>query len=358
MEKLFHWQLVSFFLKKLTTALNSNKNTAKVPVLVIFAPTAAGKTALLQDLFGKGSPYFFKGKAEVVSADSMQVYRSMNIGTAKPDIDLQNELPHHLIDLCNPDEQFSASKFIDCAQECCKEIYSRKKIPVIAGGTGFYIKSFLQGLPDTPPSDPEVRQNLKEREKSEGIEKLYSELQQIDPISAARINKNDAYRILRAIEVYICAKRPLSSFKIPNELRDGFDFCTIVIGRGREELYERINKRVDIMFDQGLEAEYNSLIKAGYKSDSPGMSAIGYREFAEIFPDGIPSVKNDDVLQKLFDIREKIKKDSRNYAKKQYTIMKDIPEAEFLPLYGEQTISGAILEKISNFMHLTLDVQS
>ena len=336
--------------------MNSSNIQERIPVLVIFAPTAAGKTALLRNLFGEGSPYFFKGRAEIISADSMQVYRGMDIGTAKPDLLLQKELPHHLIDICNPDEQFSASQFIQKASECCGKLHERGKIPVVAGGTGFYIKSFLLGLPETPPGDSGIRALLVKRAENEGLPVLYEELKKIDAAAALKIHKNDAYRIERALEIFLCTGRPLSSFAVPRTLRSGFDFCTLVLARSREELYRRIDERVDSMFSSGLAMEFNSLVQAGYTSSSPGMAAIGYRELFSAFTNGIPFLPGgtlgaQDSL-KLEKVKDEIKKNSRHYAKKQYTIMKDIPGAAFCPLDSGKDSSVTALQKISDFMKL------
>ena len=305
----------------------------KIPVIVIFAPTATGKTALTEKLFGKGSHSFFKSKAEIISADSMAVYKGMDIGTAKPDPMLQNEIPHHMIDMVTPDIQFSVSEFVENADLFCKEINSRNKIPVIAGGTGFYIRNFLLGLPETPESDPALRNSLKEELEKCGINFMYQKLLTLDPVSAEKINKNDAYRILRAIEVFYLTGKPRSSFELSQKLRDQYDFFTIILERDREELYSRIDMRVDQMFDEGLEGEVNSLIKKGYTKEMPGMQAIGYREF---FMD----------LAGIEEVKEKIKTDSHKYAKKQYVFMKGIPEAHTYKLTADT--EAEILMQIEN----------
>ena len=291
---------------------------AKIPVVVIFAPTATGKTALALNIFGKSSHSFFKGKGELISADSMQVYKKLDIGTAKPDQQEQEELTHHLIDILPYDAQFTVSDFVEKADVLCREIISREHIPVVAGGTGFYIRNFLLGLPKTPESDPAIRQKLIERAQKEGTLVLYHELETIDPQSAQKINPNDEYRILRALEVFYITGKPRSSFEMNLELRDKFDFCTIILERNREELFERINHRVDIMFEQGLQNEVLSLIAEGAGPDMPGMKAIGYREWFEF------DYKTQEGLEK---IRYNIKRNSRKYAKKQYTFMNDIPGA-------------------------------
>ena len=166
----------------------------KIPVFILFGPTASGKTALLFDLFtGAAAP----AEAEVICADSMQVYRGMDIGTAKPTPDERARLPHHLLDIARLDRPFNAGGFVRLADECCAAVYGKNKLPVAAGGSGFYLKNFIAGLPETPPGDEGVRRALKAEHAASGLSPLYAELAAADPVSAARIHRNDAYRIIR-----------------------------------------------------------------------------------------------------------------------------------------------------------------
>lgn len=290
----------------------------RIPVIVLFAPTASGKTALSIKLFGKSSLSCFKDKAELISADSMQVYKGLDIGTAKPDENERKELKHHLIDILEPDCQFSVADFVSREDSCCSEIFSRGKIPLVAGGTGFYIRNFILGLPETPVSDEKIRNQLKERIKKEGKEILYAELKSVDPESAAKINVNDEYRICRALEVFYSTGKPRSSFKMSTKMRENFNFKVLILETPREKLYERINLRVEKMFENGLEQEIHSLYKKGFGKSAPGMQAIGYREW--FLEDGTLRSDSEQVLLE-------IQHDSRKYAKKQYTFMADIPGA-------------------------------
>ena len=165
----------------------------KTKVLVIFAPTASGKTALTRDLFSPQGSHFILN-AEIISADSQAIYKEMDIGTAKPDENLQKEIPHHLINLLTPDGQYNVSDFVNAADKACEEIAVRGNLPVVVGGTGFYIRNFLYGLAPTPVSDEKLRNELKERIACEGNQALYDELKNIDPESAAKIHPNDADR--------------------------------------------------------------------------------------------------------------------------------------------------------------------
>lgn len=287
----------------------NNTQAQKIPVIVIFAPTASGKTALTRELFAPGGSHFILN-AEIISADSQAVYKGMDIGTAKPDPELRQLIPHHLIDIRTPDQQYNVSDFVQDADRLCHEIVERGNTPVICGGTGFYIRNFLYGVAPTPESDPELRQKLKDRIASEGNDALYNELKSIDPASAAKIHPNDAYRICRALEVYYLSGKTRSEFATEPVLRPQYDFQFKILEPPRDVLYERINRRVDLMIEQGLEQEVQSLIKAGYTKDSPGLKAIGYHEWFEY----------DDRGQ----IIEAIKHNSRKYAKKQYTYVRDI----------------------------------
>ncbi len=299
--------------------MNKKTNDVKIPVIVIFAPTASGKTALTKELFSKSGSHFILN-AEIISADSQAVYKDMNIGTAKPDADFCREIPHHLIDILSPDMQYNVSLFVDDADKLCEDIYRRGKIPVVCGGTGFYIRNFLYGVAQTPVSDETLRKKLKDRIEKEGNQKLYDELKIIDPESAAQIHVKDAYRICRALEVYYLSGKNRTSYKREQKLRDKYNFLFLVIEPNRDVLYQRIKKRVDVMFEQGLEKEVRSLVAKGYKKDSPGMKAIGYSEW---FENGeIPAAGDFESIEK---IKESIKHHSCKYAKKQYTYIRHIP---------------------------------
>lgn len=289
---------------------------SKIPVIVIFAPTASGKTALTKELFAPGGSHFIF-KAEIISADSQAVYKGMDIGTAKPDAALCKQIPHHLIDILTPDQQYNVSDFVDKADQLCKEIYARGNIPVVCGGTGFYIRNFLYGIPKTPVSDEKLRSELKKRIAKEGNQALYEELKKIDPASAEKIHPNDAYRICRALEVYYLTGKTRTDFAITPQLRLQYDFTFIVLEPPRDLLYKRIEERVNEMFSQGLEEEVKSLLKAGFSKDSPGIKAIGYQEWF-------------DYTNKE-EIKAQIIHHTRKYAKKQYTCIRDIPGSIIIP---------------------------
>lgn len=316
--------------------------STKTKVLVIFAPTASGKTALTRELFSPRGSHFILN-AEIISADSQAVYKGMDIGTAKPDDPLCSEIPHHLINLLTPDQQYNVSDFVDAADQACREIKERGRLPVICGGTGFYIRNFLYGLAPTPVSDEKLRNKLKERIAAEGNLALYEELKAIDPQSAEKIHPNDAYRICRALEVYYLSGKTRTEFKIEPALRTGYEFLFLVLEPPREILYERIRNRVEAMFEAGLEQEVRSLVEAGYGMSAPGMKAIGYSEwFGE---DG--SLYGS---EKINQIKEEIKHHSCKYAKKQYTYIRGIPGSTVINFTGSENDFESVTSIIKNFI--------
>ncbi|MBO7048899.1 MAG: tRNA (adenosine(37)-N6)-dimethylallyltransferase MiaA [Spirochaetia bacterium] len=298
-----------------------------VPVIVVFGPTAVGKTEFLLHL---------ENISEIINSDSLQVYRHMSIGTAKPDKSVTSRIPHHLIDCIDPDQEFSAGDFVKQADKLCHEIYSRGKMPVISGGTGFFLKNFIYGLPSAPASSEEIRIQLQKRLEKEGLEALREELHQKDPDSWLRIKPLDSYRILRALEVYYTSGSPLSDYKLPDKMRSGYRFLLIGLIRDRAELYERINERVEAMFKAGLPEEYKKLRAMGYSPASPGLSAIGYREF---------SIMEELGSMTLNDVKELIKQNSRNYAKRQITFFKALPDVNWI--HPDQWQDA--VEMVSNF---------
>ncbi|OJF76012.1 MAG: tRNA (adenosine(37)-N6)-dimethylallyltransferase MiaA [Treponema sp. CETP13] len=312
-----------------------------VPVLVIFAPTACGKTALMETLFAKTAP--FGNRAEIINADSMQVYKGMDIGTAKPDKEFLSRVPHKMIDMCLPNEQFGAGEFYRNANKMCKDICDKKKLPVICGGTAFYIRNFLYGLPPTPQVNKTLRAQIAHRMEIEGKEVIWNELKELDPESAKKININDEYRIKRALEIVLETGHPRSYFSIPKTYRKGFNFCVIELERPREELYNRINKRVELLFNNGLENEVSQLIKSGYTKDDPGMQAIGYREFF---------TNKDEPLES---IKSCIKKDTRRYAKRQITFFKQLHNVIRIPADDINQVQETICKHFPFLKDSTLD---
>jgi tRNA dimethylallyltransferase len=297
----------------------------KIPVVILLGPTACGKTALLLEICGNGDA---PAPVEVISADSMQVYRGIDIGTAKPGPEERAALAHHLIDLLEPDEQFNAGAFVRLADECCAAVYARGGLPVVAGGTGFYLKNFMRGLPDSPPGSEAIRRVLKRECEENGAAFLYAALRENDPAAASAIHSGDTYRIIRALEVIRLTGKPFSAFEAENaekkKAREAmYDFLVIGLTRKREDIYARINARVDAMFARGLEREVRTLFEKGYTPSDPGMRAIGYREFFIAGEDDCPALKPRYTLSSdTGHVRELIQQNSRHYAKRQETFFK------------------------------------
>ncbi len=289
------------------------------PFVVLFGPTASGKTEILRKLASRqpcsarrDGPWF-----EIVSADSMQVYRGMNIGTAKPSADERRSLPHHLIDIRDPDEQFTVGDFVRESETCIHDIAARGRLPVVSGGTAFYLRALLCGLPETPPSDPDIRAEIESQRDERGLAAMHAQLEAIDPEGARAIDPHDAYRIVRALEVHRVSGRPRSAFRAPERLRDGLSCSVFELLLPRETLYARINERVDQMFARGLPDEVDRLRAAGFGKTTQALRAIGYREFFEA--DGRESGD-------LSRVRMTIQRNSRRYAKRQGTFAHLIPE--------------------------------
>ena len=297
----------------------------KITALVITGATGCGKTTLVEEMFtGSGALC----PAEVISADSMQVYRGMDIGTAKPPPALREKLPHHLIDICEPDEQFNAGDFVRRAGEAIYDIDNRGKLPVVCGGTFFYLANLIGGLAETPPSSAVIRQELRAELAAKGAGALMAELAELDGESARRIHLHDEYRLLRALEVVRCSGKPLSSFRPTGAAKGAggqFDFKVIVVERPREELYRLIDRRTAAMMRSNLRQEVEALAANGYMPPAPGLKAIGYREFFVEGPAGEPPVLIDSAYDG--EIEKLIAQNTRRYAKRQITGLRSMPDA-------------------------------
>ena len=245
----------------------------------------------------------------------MQVYRHMQIGTAKPAPRERARIPHHLVDVVEPTEQFNAGRFVTEAERLIPEISQRGRIPVVAGGTAFYVTNLLYGLPEAPPVDEAVRERLRRMERDEGRAALYRALSQSDPEAAARIQPNDRYRVMRALEVFQATGRSLFSYRWPRVPRTDMQFLIVGLDRPRADLYARIDRRVDQMFDAGLLAEVTALLGRGLRPTDPGMRGIGYREILEMRRG----------CETIAGVRRRIAQATRRYAKRQLTFFRSVP---------------------------------
>lgn len=307
--------------------MNTQSQT-KPKAILLFGPTAVGKTALTENLFSKGF--------EIINADSVQVYRGLDIGSAKPSEALMAQIPHHLVNIRDPWEDYSVGEFVHDADDAIKDISSRGLIPLITGGTAYYFRHLLYGAPKTPPSDAETRKSVEKEIEEKGKDWAYEYLEDIDPVAAEKINKNDIYRVSRAIEVYRASGKPLSSFTLSKEVRKDIDFIVIGLERDREELKKRIRLRVDEMFETGLYDEIKRLMKEGAEATWPSMEAIGYREFFTAAFEGECSIST---------IKEEIVKASEQYARRQITFFSSFSTARFFHPDDQKGIADYLHEK-------------
>jgi len=260
-------------------------------------------------------------KYSVVNADSIQVYRHLDIGSAKANAETLQAIPHYLIDVFDPWQQFSVGDFVTYADQACREIHAQGKIPILSGGTAFYFKHFYFGLAEAPPSDESVRLRLAQEIEKRGDVWAFERLSHVDPPSAKRIHPSDMYRVSRALEVYEGSGRPLSSYSIPSVPRNGLKPLVIGIWRDGDELKERIAMRVAQMFSEGLVEEIRHLIEMGAQSTWPGLQGIGYKEFFQARKSGEASLSM---------IGEQIERNSRYYAKRQMTFFKSFADVTWM----------------------------
>lgn len=274
-------------------------------LIAIVGPTASGKTAAAHELAKRVG-------AEIISADSMAVYRGMDIGTAKPSADEQREVPYHLIDVADPDEQFTVADYQGLAVEAVEDIIQRGRLPIIAGGTGLYIRAVIDGL-NIPAAgiDTELRARLKQEAEEKGGERLHERLAEVDPATAERLHPNDVKRIIRALEVYEQSGRPMSEIVEETRPKTPRYPGALIYGltMDREKLYGRIEARVDELIERGLAEEVRQLLSKGYDVNLPAMQGLGYKEIAG-------------CLKGEYDINYAVlllKQSTRRFAKRQYT---------------------------------------
>jgi len=282
--------------------------------VVITGPTASGKSSLAIYL-----AQHFEG--EIVNADSMQVYRGMDVGTAKPTIVERMGIPHHLLDVADPDEDFNAAIYRALAIPLIKEISSRNRACFVVGGTGLYIRTLLGGLLKCPPRDSDLREELNREWEEHGTVFLHERLQKIDPESAKKIHPHDKVRIIRALEIIRLTNQRLSSLIRKHSFKDRpFHALKICLQMDRKQLYDRINQRSLDMIEAGLVAEIETLLRKGYSSELKPMKSIGYRHILQ-FLEGICEL--DDAVRQL-------QTDTRRYAKRQLTWFRADPEMAWM----------------------------
>lgn len=286
---------------------NLEQAAEKKPLIVLTGPTAVGKTALSIQLARRIG-------GEIISADSMQVYRHMDIGTAKIRLEEMDGVPHHLIDILEPTEDFNVVRFQALARAAAEDIYSRGKIPIVAGGTGFYIQALLNDIDFTQiDENTQFREEMERLAAEQGAEVLHERLRAVDPESAEAIHANNVKRVIRALEYYQQTGQKISEHnEAEREKKSAYNSAYFVLTDDRKILYDRIDKRVDLMMQEGLLEEVNALRSRGLKRESVAMQGLGYKELFGYFEGEYP-------LEEAVRI---IKRDTRHFAKRQLTWFK------------------------------------
>lgn len=298
-------------------------------LLVILGPTASGKSALSLDLARRLG-------GEIVNCDSMQVVRHLEIGTAKPSAEDRRQVPHHLFDLVEPGETFSAGAYMDAARKVCREIASRGRIPLVTGGTGLYLRALLEGIFAGPGRSDRYRRRIRLVLERKGPQFLHEALRRRDPKAAEGIAPADVVRVIRALEVRYLTGVPISSLRPGRSPLQGFRVVKFGLSPPRQELYARINARVERMFRSGLVEEVRRLLAAGYPPEAKGFEALGYRHAIR-------------VVQGTLGVQEAIvltQRDTRRYAKRQMTWFRREPDVHWIPRPGEDPEAGRQVEAI------------
>jgi len=303
----------------------------KDKVVVITGPTASGKSGLAVEL-----ALLFQG--EIVNADSMQVYRGMDVGTAKPSTSEREAVPHHLLDIVDPDQAFNAATYRSLAIPVIRDILSREKVCFIVGGTGLYIKALLGGLLECPPADPGLRKELRDQAEAQGLEALYRRLEERDPVSAKKIHAHDKVRVLRALEIMELTKQPLSALVQNHGFRESpFEALRICLQINRQALYHQIDQRSLLMVEKGLIEETRKLLARGYSPGLKPMQSLGYRHVIR-------------YLEGRYDREEMVRQlqmDTRRYAKRQLTWFRADPTMAWIDPQRKEDLA----ETIASFIH-------
>ncbi|HTG02248.1 MAG TPA: tRNA (adenosine(37)-N6)-dimethylallyltransferase MiaA [Nitrospirota bacterium] len=310
--------------------------TSQNPILIIAGPTAVGKTEaslLLAREWG----------AEIVNADSMQIYRGMNIGTAKPTPEQRKAVYHHLLDVVEPNQPYSVGDYLRDARAAIDAIIKSGSVPIVVGGTGLYIRALMRGLFHGPPADVELRGRLLRRESEGPAGILYSDLVKADPEAAIKIHPNDLRRTIRALEVYYLRDRRISDFHQEHRFAERtHEFRLVFLVRARHELYKRIETRVDEMIDCGLEAEVRSLMDRGFGPELASMQALGYKHVMDHF---LGRIERDEAVALL-------KRDTRRFAKRQFTWFRREPDARWIDISGLKDAAD-IVERIKKCIEIS-----
>ncbi len=308
------------------------------PVVVIVGPTAVGKSRIAVEV----AKAF---ETEVLTADSRQVYRGMDVGTDKPTAEERQAVPHRLIDLVDPDESFNTGLYRRQAINEIERLYRDCRLPLVVGGTGLYVRTLLKGLCDAPPADPIVREALRQEAEEQGHDRLYAKLVDVDPVAAARLHPRDESKVIRALEVYQLSGRRMSEFQQEHGFAER-PFAALMIGlnRDRDELYRRIEGRIDWQLAHGLIEETKQLLAQGYQRDSAAMKGLGYRQVAEHL------VGEYDVAEMV----RRFKRDTRHFSKRQMTWFRKEQGIQWLMIEESESVQHTatrVIEQVDRFLN-------
>lgn len=288
--------------------------------MVILGPTASGKTTLAISLAGR-----FDG--EIVNCDSVSLYRDFEIGTAKPNAEQRRQVRHHLLDCLNPAGYVTAGEYARLAREALDDIRKRRKLPIVAGGSGLYLRALLEGLFSGPQRLEHLRDRLRLRQQQKGSAYLHGILDRLDPAAAARIHAHDTAKLIRAIEVCVASRQPMSEmWKQGRDPLQGFRILRVGLNPDRARLYQRINQRARFMFDRGL-VEETRLLLANYGESSPPLKSLGYKQAAQFLN---REIGKEEAL-------EEAQQAHRNYAKRQITWFRREPDVTWLGGFGDES---------------------
>jgi tRNA dimethylallyltransferase len=320
-----------------TRRLSETQVLAK-PVVVIVGPTAVGKSRIAIEV----AKAF---ETEVLTADSRQVYRGMDVGTDKPASEDRQAVPHRLIDLVDPGESFNAGLYRRQAIDEIERLYRDCRLPLVVGGTGLYVRALLKGLCDAPQADPIVRKALRQEAEDQGYDRLYARLVDVDPVAAARLHPRDESKVIRALEVYQLSGRRMSEFQQEHGFAER-PFAALMIGlnRDRDMLCRRIEGRIDWQLAHGLIEETKRLLAQGYQRDSAAMKGLGYRQVAEHLTDEYDAAE----------MVRRFKRDTRRFSKRQMTWFRKEPGIQWLMIEESESVQHTatrVIEQVDRFLN-------
>jgi tRNA dimethylallyltransferase len=301
-------------------------------ILTIVGPTASGKTSLALSIAKKRS-------VEIVSADSRQIFKYLDIGTAKPSLSERVAVKHHFVDVLDPSSDYNAGQFGSDAREAVIGILKKKELPVLVGGSGLYVKSVIDGLFDGPGKDSEIRMMLEEQLQREGLDTLLTALGVVDPLTVERMKEITPRRVIRALEVYRITGKPISQLHSDEKVTPGFEAYQVGLLWERKELYQRINKRVDAMIASGLVDEVKSLISKGYDRHLNALNTVGYKEVFE----HLAGIHSHEAMVEL------IKRNTRRFAKRQMTWFRRDRRIQWIQVSGDdwlQKVTQKVLDAL------------